>query len=663
MRKKLFCLVLMIGLAICPGFSACAKTGTGVDKGADASTNANANAGANTNAKAAATEKAAKDLAVAALSKRMDEPRDSVWVYRDFGVTENHFTQKAKMFGKDGELVKDMNENWRGDPDAETLVKPFEGDSCIRCEQVTVRGDWGGWLFLNGFLPKGETVPHLNDGKSDGQGIDLSGAEELRFAARGENGGEEVEFFTAGFGYDGQTGERKAKFADSAKKQSLGTVVLGKEWKEYSIPLEGADMSYIVCGFGYVLKAGIGDAEIGDGAAGSGAGDKVFYLDDIRFTGEIAAAQAAPVMIRSYDTENIYIQNAAYSYDNALALMAFVSEDLQIEAKQLADAFVYAVNNDRAGGKSGEKSGGKRVRNAYAAGDIAAPPGWESGARLPGWYDNEKGEWLEDRYQVGSNVGNTSYVALALLQYQNRYGGAEYLEAAKAIMDWVLANCQDGKDGFTGGFDGWEEGDPPTVYPFTYKSIEHNIDAFAAFTQLYAQTGDSKYYDAAQSALRFVESMYDGKIFMTGTKDDGVTPNKDVVVLDAQVWSALAMGDDFEKYEKALKTVEKMKTDGGYPFCLENKNGGWWAEGTAYTALMYKLRGEEDKYAEAMEALAGIQLENGLFPAATVDNLSTGMDLFDGSPWEYSQDPHIAPAAWFVMAANGFNPYTFEDID
>ena len=51
-----------------------------------------------------------------------------------------------------------------------------------------------------------------------------------------------------------------------------------------------------------------------------------------------------------------------------------------------------------------------------------------------------------------------------------------------------------------------------------------------------------------------------------------------------------------------------MKTDeGGYPFCLENKNGGWWAEGTAYTALMYRLRGNEDKYKEAMKALEGIQ--------------------------------------------------------
>lgn len=576
----------------------------------------------------------AEDAALAALSDRMAEERSQVWVYRDFGMTENNFTQKAKMWGTDESLVKDMDENCTDDP--------YEGRSCIKCSQLTLEGDWGGWLFLNGYLPKGETVPKLNDGSTGGQGMDLTGATELKFAAKGAEGGEVVEFFTAGFGYNGETGAKTVNYPDSSQKRSLGTVKLEKEWKEYSIPLSGADMSYIVCGFGYVLNADYGH------------GDNTFYIDAIRFEGDIKSAQKAPVMLRSYDTDNIYIQNAAYSYDNALALMAFISEDRQTEAKQLADAFVYAVNNDR--------SGNKRVRNAYASGDISSDPGWESGARLPGWYDNEKGEWLEDRYQVGSNVGNTSYVALALLQYNNKYGGEGYLETARALMDWVLENCSDGRDGFTGGFDGWEEGNPPTVYDFTYKSIEHNIDAYAAFTQLFAKTGEQRYDDAAKSALRLVESMYDKDegLFMTGTKEDGVTPNKDVVALDAQVWSALAMGDAYSDYTDALNVVEKMKTDeGGYPFCLENKNGGWWAEGTAYTALMYRLRGNEDKYKEAMKALEGIQLDNGLFPAATVENLSTGMELFDGSPWEYSKDPHIAPAAWLVMAANGFDPYVF----
>lgn len=593
----------------------------------------------------------AKDSAITALLTRMDDEREALFVYKDYGLTQNHFSQKAKMAGRDDSLVRDMDENWKENPHA--------GESCIRCEQATRLGDWGGWLFLNGYLPQGESVPKLNDGTMDGQGLDLTGAEELRFWARGERGGEKVEFFTAGFGYDGETGKKTARYPDSTKKKTLGVLTLTDEWHEYAIDLSGADLSYIVCGFGYVLS---GDA--------SGSSNNVFFLDDIRFTGSIESLKDAPVMLRSYDTSNIYIQNAAFSYDNALVAMALISENRQEEAAQLLDAFVYAINNDRAeldnakaNAAQASPAGPKRVRNAYAAGNIRAYPGWESGARLPGWYDAKAGEWLEDRYQVGSNVGNTSYVALVLLQYHDRYGNQEYLQCAQALMDWVIDTCSDTNgNGFVGGFDGWAEADPPVVYPFTYKSIEHNIDAHAAFSQLHAVTSNERYAKAAQSAYDFITSMYDDDqgLFMTGTTDDGKTPNKDVVVLDAQVWSAMALGDKFEKYKDALDVVTSMQTDeGGYPFCKENKNGGWWAEGTAYTALMWRGRDNVTNYEQAMDTLTRAQLENGLFSAASVDNLSTGMDLFDGSPWEYSRDPHIAPTAWFVMAANGFNPYAF----
>jgi len=54
------------------------------------------------------------------------------------------------------------------------------------------------------------------------------------------------------------------------------------------------------------------------------------------------------------------------------------------------------------------------------------------------------------------------------------------------------------------------------------------------------------------------------------------------------------------------------------------------------------------------------QLESGLFPAATADDLTTGIYLDDGSPWLYGTAPHVAPTAWFVMACNGYNPYSFE---
>ena len=424
----------------------------------------------------------AAEKAIQALKNTLEEERRNIYVYRDFGDTENHYTQKALMAGMDASLVRDMNENWQ--------ENPYSGSSCIRCEQITHEGDWGGWLFLNGYLPEGSNVPELNDGTVDGQGLDLSGAERLTFFARGEKGGEQVEFFTCGFGYNSEWNAQVVPFPDSSMKRSTGVVTLTREWTQFSIDLSSADMSSIVCGFGYVLKGNVpGDRE------------KVCYLDEIRFEGDFSSGTDRRFLLRSYDTDNIYIQNAAFSYDNALTAMAFLSAGYKEEAEMILDAFVYAAENDR--------YKPDRIRNAYAAGDITAFPGWGGAARLPGWYDRINKQWYEDRYQTGSNVGNTSYVALSLLQYDALYSSERYLNTAGKLMDWVIDNCSGEGDGFTAGYDGWPEGGSDTTYLFTYKSIEHNIDAFAAFSRLYERTGEQKYWDAADSALRFVQSMYD----------------------------------------------------------------------------------------------------------------------------------------------------------
>jgi hypothetical protein len=103
------------------------------------------------------------------------------------------------------------------------------------------------------------------------------------------------------------------------------------------------------------------------------------------------------------------------------------------------------------------------------------------------------------------------------------------------------------------------------------------------------------------------------------------------------------------------ETVADMRTEeGGYPFHKANSNGGYWSEGTAFTALMFRTLGAEDKSLPAFRALQQIQLPSGGFPAATVPALTTG------ESWTYGTDTHIAPAAWFVMAVNGFNPYEFK---
>lgn len=582
-----------------------------------------------------------KDAALAYLSARQSDAAEALYVYSDFSSALNHFTQKAKIDDGNSDYIYDMNENWQEDP--------FMGDSAIEVRAKTVGTSWGGWLFLNGYLPEGSTEAQLDFGDVPDAGLDLSGATELTFWAKGAEGGETVEFFTAGLGYDGETNAKMADYPDSNPKVSLGFTTLTDEWEPYSIDLSGADLTHIGSGFGFVLSG-----------VYSGERESTFYLDEIRFEGPIAMLQDAPRFIKSYETDTrndpdeLYIQTTAFSYDNALAALAFISDGQQEQAKALLDAFVYAVANDR--------YQADRVRNAYLYGDIRPFPGWASGTRLPGWYDVEAKTYYEDQYQVGTNVGNSSFVALALLQYYKQYGGEEYLQLAETAMDWVLDNCTDETPGFTAGYDGWPEAEDG-MQVWTYKSSEHNIDAYAVFKQLYALTGDERYAAGAESALEFIISMYDaeGGYFYTGTLADGVTPNKDNLVLDAQVWTLLSLGmQDFTPYLAALDTAVGMQTaEGGYPFHAANTNGGWWPEGTAFTALALRAAGRDAEARAALDALAGIQRLSGSFPAATVAQLSTGFDLFTGDPWIYRDIPHIAPAAWYVMAVNGFNPYAF----
>jgi hypothetical protein len=71
----------------------------------------------------------------------------------------------------------------------------------------------------------------------DQPGRDLSGYTRLTFWARGELGGEQS-LFKAG----GLKGE-------SLPEHSTGVVTLSKEWQQYTIDLEGADLSNVVGGF------------------------------------------------------------------------------------------------------------------------------------------------------------------------------------------------------------------------------------------------------------------------------------------------------------------------------------------------------------------------------------------------------------------------------
>ena len=564
----------------------------------------------------------------------MDKYHKTFDVYTDVGSGGNHFSVKAKMWGFGSADVVEMDECASGEIQLhqgsatyiKATFKPQSGNS------------WGGFYFMNGVFPPNAQEPQQNWGDYPNAGFNLTGATKLTFYARGEKGGEEVEFFVGGIGWPDKP------YKESLPKISTGYVTLSKEWKQYSIDLTGKDLSYVLSGFGWITNA---PRNLGR--------EITFYIDDIRFDKErpdelrfIVSYEAHPTQQNDFD---VVLRNVAYTYDNALALLAFLtrgnSDDLK-RAKILADAFVYASQNDRFYNDG-------RLRNAYTSGDLKSPPGWEpnnkrGSARIPGFWDCNKGEWLEDKFSVSTHTGNIGWVMIALISAYEKLRGEEYLSTAEKLGDWVEQNLKDfrGAGGYLGGFDGWE----PNPKKLLYKSTEHNLDLYVAFIRLHELTKDAKWSERALHAERFIEAMWDedeGK-FWTGTMEDGVTINKNVVPLDVQAWAILAFKDEAQRYLRALRYVEKHHAVGG-GFDFDTDKDGIWYEGTAQMAVAYKIIGDEAKAQSLLKEIEKAQLPSGAVPAASKDELTTGFD------WFYFHRGHLGATAWYLFAKLGVNPY------
>jgi len=388
--------------------------------------------------------------------------------------------------------------------------------------------------------------------------------------------------------------------------------------------------------------------------------DIAFYLDDIRYD---KARPDAPRFLVSYATIpstrdfDVVMHNVAFTYDNAVALLAFLASGDVGRAKLLADALVYAQQHDRFYTDG-------RLRNAYQGGDLVLPPGWTPNGRantvrMPGFWDSGQRKWYEDKFQVSTHTGNVAWAMLALLAYHEavvKTDHSPYLEAAQRMGEWVERNCRDarGAGGYTGGFEGWE----PSPTKLTYKATEHNIDLYAAFQRLYLITGDERWRERASHAKRFVLAMWDdteGK-FWTGTRDDGVTINQDVGPLDVQAWAVLAFKEEEGKpYWKALEYAERYQRVGkGFDFDADCD--GIWYEGTAHMALAYHFTRQEAKWRELIVFLRSAQEEGGL-PAADKEGLTTGFD------WFYFRRLHVGATAWLVLAEHGVNPFWFGRVE
>ncbi len=402
------------------------------------------------------------------LAANLDQYSKAYDVYTDADAAGNHFDVRGSMGSAPA-----MNEA--------STTQPHSGLTCIQASFQASGDNWGGWFMLNGVLSGSQLAPQPNWGDQPNAGVNLSGATQLTFWWRGQIGGERVRFLALGVGRGSQP------YPDSADEVTTGFVTLSTQWQRFSIDLSDSDLRYVLGGFGWVSSA-----------AETGGQNINFYIDDIQYN---KPRLTSPHFLLSYtgksatDTFDRSMKNVAYTYDNAAALCAFVASGDKTHAAAIASALVYAQGHDRTFTDG-------RLRNAYQAGDLAEPAGWnpngKSGtARLPGWTD-DSGQWLEDPAQTGTYTGNVAWAILSLLAYYQKWGGSSYLNTAVSLGNWITTHTRDtrGAGGYLAGYLGPDQN--PTR--LMYKSAEHNIDVYAAFSQLGRYTKDSRWTGRAEVA-------------------------------------------------------------------------------------------------------------------------------------------------------------------
>ncbi len=359
-----------------------------------------------------------------------------------------------------------------------------------------------------------------------------------------------------------------------------------------------------------------------------------------------------PVLLVSYPTAPPGpLGQAAFVYDNAVAAIALVGCGAAGPAHHIGDALLLALHDDRYWHDG-------RLRNAYAAGPVAAPA-----LNLAGWWDRTSGRWLEDGYQVGTDSGNMAWAMLALLSLDAAdadhaaAGPRPYLQGALELASW-LDTERDHRG--AGGFLGGTLGDEPSPLLQRWKSTEHNVDLAAAFARLAVASGDAHWRARAQAASGLVAAMWDARCgcFATGTLEDGLTINP-LRALDAQVWPLLALPEGMARYAGALTYAEReLRSGPGYAY--SQVGGGVWIEGTAQVLLLLERLHRDSEAAPLRIVIESARASGGGYYATAGGSVPTGFALATDPDQQrlYPHLPHLAATAWAALAEQGVNPFT-----
>ncbi len=589
--------------------------------------------------------------------------------------------------------------NWSGDIgdlnlDGRCVDSVKVGQTCLK---VSYRPQGkNGWASVMWAYPD---RPGPNWGEVRGR--DVTGATRLRGFIRGEHGGEVVELSIGGVNREPHYNRR------NRHRDEFGPIgqrlTLTPRWQPFEIRIPERVVRRkplrIIGGFTCAWSRE------------NNANGCTIYLDEVRYD-DIRPADNR--LIRSYVPTpcraDDAIRNVAFLYDNCLALLAFLARD-DLESRRratiLADSMSWAQTHDRTG-----KFRPHPWRNGMACGPLGDQA--SDTARLPGIYDPQRKQMIEDRYAVSWDTGNQAWAIIALVTAHNTLEVGQptsdyrYLSAALNSAEWIEKNCRADDDlgGYTGGFEGWEKTANNSDGPkkLNWRSTEHCIDLYVGFWKLalalkraserqpgrWEDRDDGRWIQRALHARKFVLKMWnaDKGYFWTGVRDESGAINQDAVPLDVQTWSLLAMGHD-PAFRQTMgwggppevpvsltwveQTCREDAGDGRWGYRFSPQGKGIWPEGAGQVATCYRYLNRPSLAESILNQIRTFRdekqegsLQGGIlaaFPrfAETGFVKDFGPDA-EGKPvfdkWKYPARRHVGATAWFLLGSGrGGNPY------
>lgn len=338
------------------------------------------------------------------------------------------------------------------------------------------------------------------------------------------------------------------------------------------------------------LAAPKGDNGNGGGnGGGKGGGNGGAAASVEAALGFIEAQMAPSGLVDSFVEDNA---DYSYTYDNALAAMAFISAG-NLSAASTVLAGVAAIEAEADGG----------FLHRYSASDGGSAYG------LPG-------------------VGHNAYLLQSFVLYRMASDDSRYDSLSMALADYLLAHQQN--DGGLVGRAG-----------VSWKSCENNLGAYSALHNLGTLLADPILLAKAELVRTFiVVECWDGDRFLTGENDP-------MIVTDVQALGALVLGAGYtagaywvEEHTQTTRRYKGRKTITG--FDLNTDRDTVWVEGTLQQAMAFMTAGDQqraDNFKQEAEKL--FQSSGALWQASNAGTSGFG-DTF--MPWQA-----IAPTAWYVF--------------